>query len=264
MRPSKTLVLAFALAGTILGAGSASAQSPWHYSKALRSGSTIEIRNVIGDVVATPASGSEVEVVARLREGEHGDASDIRIVAVESSDGVTICALYPPRRGSDEPTCKSGGSHNGSSSENNDTRVDFEVRVPRGVRLQAGTVSGDVRATNMTAYVTASSVSGDVLVSTTDLARASSVSGSVDVTMGRADWSGSLSFSTVSGPLTLTFPSELNTELTASSVSGDMDSDWPVQVTRRIAHNSMNGTIGRGGRSLHLSTVSGDITLRHR
>lgn len=265
MRPSHHLVTAIAFAGTFIIAGDAAAQSnPWRWHKALSRGSTIEVRGVIGDVVATPSAGSEVEVIARISEGKHGHSDDVRIVAVDGSDGVTICALYPAKRDSDEPVCKAGGGHNGGNSANNDTRVDFEVRVPAGVEVRVSTVVGDVRATNMTAHVSASSVSGDVLVSTTDLARASSVSGSIDVTMGRADWTGELSFSTVSGDLTLTMPGQLNTELRASSVSGDMDSDWPVKVTRRIAHNSMNGTIGDGGRSLHLSTVSGDITLRRR
>ena len=263
-RPKLVLPFVVALVGITSAASDAQSQdNPWRWQKSIARGSTVEIRGVIGDVVAVPSTGNEVEVVARISDG-----NDVRIVAVDTDNGVRICALYPQGSNDNGNTCDRAGNNRGTNSggsnnKDNDTRVDFEVRVPNGVRFEGYTVAGDVRATGMTAFVSASSVSGDVHVSTTDLARASSVSGSVDVTMGRSDWADRLSFSSVSGNVTLTIPGDLDTEFSASTVSGEIESDWPVTVTK-ASPRSMRGTIGRGGRSLNLSSVSGDITLRRR
>jgi hypothetical protein len=249
-----------ACAALLLAAGSASAQTgDWNWHGAVSSGGKVRVRGVVGDISATPASGREVEVVATM--SRHGSrANDVRIVAVESDNGVTICALYNDNR--DERSCSSNNS--GSNDERDPTRVDFEVRVPRGVAFEGNTVVGDVSATGMTAFTTGSSVTGQVDIETTDLARASSVSGSVYVRMGRTDWTGTLSFSSVSGSVTLIVPGGLNADVRASTVSGDIESDWPMTVRGRIASRSVNATIGDGGRTLNFSSVSGNISLRRR
>ena len=108
-------------------------------------------------------------------------------------------------------------------------------------------------------------MSGDIYVSTSDLADAVTVSGSIDVAMGRADWRGDLDFRTVSGDITISFPASLETDVEFESLSGDMDSDFPITITSRRNRwigGKISGTIGEGGRSLSLKTVSGDVRLR--
>ncbi|HET9387459.1 MAG TPA: DUF4097 family beta strand repeat-containing protein, partial [Gemmatimonadales bacterium] len=105
-------------------------------------------------------------------------------------------------------------------------------------------------------------VNGSVRVTTTGLAEASTVNGSVYVEMGRADWADELEFTTVNGKITLIMPSQLSTEVHASTVNGEIESDYPVLVTGKFGPRRMNGKIGNGGRSLSLSTVNGGIRLR--
>ena len=57
-------------------------------------------------------------------------------------------------------------------------------------------------------------------------------------------------------------PSQLSTEVQASTVNGEIESDYPVLVTGKFGPRRMRGTIGSGGRSLNLSTVNGGIKLR--
>ena len=146
-----------------------------------------------------------------------------------------------------------------------DVDVDFEVRVPSGVLFTGRTVSGNVEVEDLDSFVLARTVSGDIYVSTSDLADAVTVSGSIDVAMGRADWRGDLEFHTVSGDITISFPESLNTEIEFETLSGDMDSDFPITMTSRrnqLIGGRISGTIGEGGRSLSLKTVSGDVRLR--
>ena len=120
---------------------------------------------------------------------------------------------------------------------------------------------GAVEATGLDARVQASTVSGNVRVSTSDIAHASSVSGSLDVRMGRSDWSGDLRFSTVSGDINLEFAGDLNADVEMSTVSGDLDSDWPMSM-RATGRRHVRGRIGAGGRELSFSTVSGSVEIR--
>ena len=65
----------------------------------------------------------------------------MKIITRRMNNGVTVCVQYPGEDGN----C-SGDSHH--SSNNNDTQVDFDIHVPRGVIVEAATVNGavDVRS----------------------------------------------------------------------------------------------------------------------
>jgi DUF4097 and DUF4098 domain-containing protein YvlB len=228
----------------------------WSWKKVVPAGRAIEIKGINGDVSATAASGSEVEVIAR-KTGDRNDPAEVKIEVVEHSGGVTICAMYP-RRGNE---CLAG-ARGRSENHNNDVEVDFEVRVPRGVLFTGRTVNGSVKANGMTADVNVSTVNGSVRVSTTGLAKASTVNGSITVRMGRVNWDSSLAFETVNGGITLELPNDLHAEVHASTVNGSLSSDWPMTVSGRWGPRRMNGRIGNGGRELALETVNGDIELR--
>jgi DUF4097 and DUF4098 domain-containing protein YvlB len=93
------------------------------------------------------------------------------------------------------------------------------------------------------------------------VALANTVNGSINASMGRADWPGDASFRTVNGGIALTVPSVLNAELRATTVNGDITTDFPVTVTGSFDRRRLNGTIGSGGHELSLSTVNGSIKL---
>jgi hypothetical protein len=248
-RISGSIMLALTLATPALAQ-----DDTWSWRKAIPAGQTVEIRGIMGDISATAATGNEVEIVARKRAGA-GAAADVRIEVEEHANGVTVCALYDP-----DSSCSSSHGR-GDDARNNDTKVDFEVRVPRGVQFTGRNVVGDVEATGLSARVKASTVSGSVRVSTSDIASATTVSGSIRVRMGRSDWSGKLGFSTVSGDIDIEFAGDLNADVEMSTVSGDIDSDWPLSVSTAGRH-SIRGRIGSGGRQLAFSTVSGSVDLR--
>jgi hypothetical protein len=248
----KTILGTIALAITV-AAPAAAQDDTWSWRKAIPAGQTVEVRGVMGSIRATAASGNQVEVVAHKR-AHSGDPSEVRIEVEEHADGVTICALYDGRS-----SCDSEG-HRGRNNRN-DTKVDFEVRIPRGVKFVGQNVSGDVEVTGLDARVKAGTVSGDVRVSTSDIASASSVSGSIRVRMGRADWDGKLGFSTVSGDIDVEFAGDLNADVEMSTVSGDLNSDWPLSVSSG-GRRSVRGRIGTGGRDLAFSTVSGSVDIR--
>ena len=240
---------------------SAAAQDAFQWKGRVATGKTVEIKGVNGGITAMAATGGEVEVTARKRAWD-SDPDEVEIEVIEHDGGVTVCAVYPtPRRAHRENRCETG-DHWSSNTDDNDVVVDFTVRVPAGLHLDAHTVNGDVEALGLGGNVDAGTVNGGVEVSTTGWVEASTVNGSIRATMGRADWSGELEFQTVNGSITLQLPTTLNTEVRAQTVNGDLASDYPLTVSGRWGPRQLKGTIGSGGRELNLSTVNGGIKLR--
>ena len=231
----------------------------WHGR--IAAGKRLEVKGVSGDVRAVLANGAEAVVNAR-KHARRSDPDDVEIKVVESAEGITICAVYPtPPRARQENTCEPGDRWH-SSTDNNDVTVDFEVQVPAGVEFNGQTVNGEMSAEGLKGDVRASTVNGSVRVTTTGVAEASTVNGSVYAQLGRADWTNDLEFSTVNGGITLILPGQLDTEIRANTVNGDIETDWPLMISGRFSQRRLRGTIGAGGRALSLSTVNGEIRLK--
>lgn len=225
----------------------------------LAAGQALEIKGINGDIQAGASSSGEVEVIA-TKTARNSNPADVRIEVVPHASGVTICAVYPTVPGRDPNVCEPGAGGK-SNTKDNDTSVHFQVRVPYGVGLLAKTVNGEINAESLQGDVNAKTVNGSIKVSTTGLAMADTVNGSVNVTMGRADWTTGASFKTVNGGITLMMPSAFDAELTADTLNGTITTDFPITVTGEVSPRRLHGTVGSGGRTLKLSTVNGSIKL---
>lgn len=251
MRPWTIALLLTAAVG-----GVATAQSDFRWHGRLTPGQTVEIQGLNGAISATAAASGEVEVTA-TKTAHHSDPAEVRIEAVPSDAGITICAVYPG-----QAPCAPGGSHEGRRRhESNDTTVRFDVRVPPGVKFSGRTVNGSVEATSLAADTEGRTVNGSVRLSTTGLASAETVNGTITVSAGRADWPEGARFSTVNGAIALTLPATLSARLRASVVNGSITSDFPITVSGEISRRRLEGTIGQGGQELTLRTVNGSIRL---
>jgi len=235
-------------------------QAEFNWHEPLAAGRTIEIKGINGHVEAVAAEGGEVQVLA-VKRARRSDPAGVRIEVVRHGEGVTICAVYPNVEGQRPNTCEPGPKGH-SSVNNNDTTVDFTVRVPAGVRFKGRTVNGKVSADNLSADVDASTVNGSISVSTTGLARARTVNGSIKARMGRADWSDELEFKTVNGGIDLSVPASLSAQVEVRTLNGAISTDFPMTVTGTVSRRRLNGTVGGGGRELRLETVNGSVHLR--
>ena len=227
----------------------------------LSQGQTVEVRGISGNITAELASGSTVEIIA-TKHGRRGDFDDVTIEIYEGRDGVTVCAIYGSWNQGDEGC--DGRDRRRERRRSIDVSVDFEVRVPAGVEFVGSMVSGDVEARDLESDVRATTVSGDVFVSTTEVAWGTTVSGSIDIEMGSSDWD-DLHFSTVSGDITLLLPEDLDADIDFESLSGDFHSDFALDLEsrrNRWVGSHVRGTIGDGGRRLSFNTISGDVRLR--
>ena len=260
------IAAALFLAFAIVPAASAQQRSSsrdFRWAKAVPAGQWVRIHNISGDVSVTAVEGDRVEVVGvRRGSGEYGD-DDVRVDVHEGRDGVTICALW-----GEESWCDDRGSHIESHGDGRRHRgyIDFQVRLPRRLKLSANSVSGDVEVTGAGDEVRVGSVSGDVKLERlrTPSVTASTVSGDVDVGIEALTGAGVLRFTSVSGDVSLELPRSFDADVTLKTVSGELDSEFPLTLQGSMGRRNLNARIGRGGRDLVLTTVSGDVRLRAR
>lgn len=247
------------LASPLLG------QDEFSWDGRVSSGDFLEVEGISGDIRAV-LSEDGVARVRALKRGRSGDFDLVQIVVDERRGGVTVCAHY----GYEDEVVETCDHHDddhqrrGRRNHSIDVSVDFEVEVPAGVDFDGSMVSGDVRAEGLRSDVRATSVSGDVEVSTTGVARASTVSGHIDVEMGSGDWD-DLDYHTVSGDITVYMPAGIGAEVRFESLSGDLDADFEMTMDRsdrRWVGSRVRATIGDGSRRLSFRTVSGDVRLR--
>ena len=168
----------------LVAAPRAQSTQPFRWEGRLPAGSVLEIKGVNGQIHAGPAAGSGVTVVAD-RQANRDNPADVAIEVVEHEGGVTICAVYPSRDGSNE--CRPGSSGR-MNVRDNDVRVDFTVQVPAGVHFVGRTVNGDVEIDEVPGNAEAYAVNGSVRLASRGFAQAETVNGSITASLGRADW----------------------------------------------------------------------------
>jgi DUF4097 and DUF4098 domain-containing protein YvlB len=166
-----------------------------------------------------------------------------------------------PSPGAESNECQPGAGGR-MNTRDNDTQVDFTVRVPAGVRFIGRTVNGGVTARQLPGDAEAHTVNGGIKVEAAGHAHGETVNGGIHASLGRADWTGSLDFKTVNGGITLELPGNAGAELKAETVNGDITSDFPLTIQGRLTKRRISATIGSGGRQLSLTTVNGGIQIR--
>src|ERR1051325_3129940 len=112
---------------------------PWMYVKPLAPDRTLWLRNMKGSISVRRPGGRQLKIHAE-RTFKHSSADSVRIITAESDGGLTVCAMW-----TGSGSCGPDGHYNSPGHMNgNDAAAVFEVRLPRGVRLDASTVNGDV------------------------------------------------------------------------------------------------------------------------
>ena len=233
----------------------------FHWQGHLKAGQTLEVINRNGGIDAGAASGDEARASGTWRHDD--DEREAFVEVVEYPDGVTICAVYA--RDKSPGRCHRGGVSSESSSgswwHGNRASINFDVQVPRGVRLNALTTNGNVQGHSLASVVEASTTNGNVDVSTSEWASASPTHGGIHVSIGNAKWSGELKERSTNGSVDVSLPAAAEFTLDAATTNGGIHTDFPITVQGSFNSKRLSGTVGAGGRDLRVTTTNGGIKL---
>jgi hypothetical protein len=211
-------------------------------------GGQIVISAISGNVVVKGYEGKNIEIIAS-KNGVDRDRIEIRDNSV--GNRIELRSYYP-------------GMSNGDAS------VDFEVRVPSGVRFnfrRLSSFSGNVQVSKITGLIRVESVRGDVDVEeVTGVVSATSVSGNIHVMLSQAKSRNNMKFSSISGNIEVRVPAQLDAIVDMSSASGLLKTDFPIEIQQRRygPGYSARGKLGNGRQILRITTVSGSIRLIRR
>jgi len=218
---------------------------------------TIEVSNVQGSVDVTAWDRNEVELVAVL----DSDKDELEFEATDRHVRIEV----------DRPRGKYGNTKNEEAL--------LTLRIPKGARLIADTVSADITVKDVRGEQSLESVSGKVETQAFDApVSLSSVSG--EVTVRGNDGKATVSTENVSGTTTATgirgnyrgevVSGDINAtvvvaeRLDVSSVSGDIEVQAELTPTARVSMESISGTITMTvnppvNADFDMETFSGDI-----
>ena len=195
----KLAVLLISAAAFVLAADA----PPFEWRGAIASGNTLEVKGINGEIRVEPATGAEVQVSARIT-ARRSDPNQVRVEVVPRGGDISICSVYPT---DDGPVGCSGRGN----VRDNDTKVHFTVRLPRGVKLKARTVNGEITARGLQSAIDANTVNGQVEISTSESASAKTVNGDVVADIGQ--FSQGAEFATVNGGITVGMPQTANADI---------------------------------------------------
>jgi hypothetical protein len=213
----------------------------------------LHVRNVSGDTKITVGEDGKIHVKARKRvrgtseERAKRLLENVEVRMEQDGDDVILKPhLYEQDRGWAD--LFRGGR----------VAVDFDITVPRDVRLEAHTVSGDLVVTSTRGPMDAQSVSGDVrLADIQGPLRLKTVSGDAVLT----DYAGQVATNTVSGDLTFERVRLHGSEII--TVSGEVRIDGELDKAREHRMKTISGDIDLrltgGSYDIRFSSMSGDL-----
>jgi beta-lactamase regulating signal transducer with metallopeptidase domain len=220
-------------------------------------GQWVELLAAYGDMRAELSTSNEVEILAVRKTG---DPSAYRVAMENGKNGPRFCVVAASTAGSTRPceiaeraTLKHAVSQ---------VRVDFLVRVPAGVGVSAHTDRGNIAAEGVKSYVWGTSDRGDISITTSDLAEASTRVGSISAEFGRSNWRQDLEFFTDQGDVTVVAPSDANMHIQMETGAGQIRSEFAPQKNSSGGSQRSTASVGTGGGMLTLRTGRGVVELK--
>jgi hypothetical protein len=276
----------FALAVLGLQTG---ASDPFVWKEAVPRGTTVEVRGIIGSIRAVAGSGDEVEVIGTRQRGRRGEPGSVEVRVIREAARIIICTIYPRDdrwnnrdEDSGRDSCERAQNAGPLVREGNDTRIDYEVRVPGGVHFVGQTVTegvvlrglrgnaegysvaGDVSITDVHGTVVdAASISGDITFDRVDATQvyAGTLSGDVRFN-GAVQRSGDYSFLSYTGELRVTLPSRSGVTLSVISPRDGLHSSVALTPSSGTSRRRFTGRQGNGSARMSLTTLNGEVMIR--
>ena len=148
-------------------------------------------------------------------------------------------------------------------------RIEWTVKVPKGLTVDLRTINGGVRIDGLSGEIHAKTTNGGVKGQNIipETIEASSVNGGIEFELGAPlDSTDSIDISTVNGGVALSMPSESKATITARCVNGgvrvnDLDIKRDEETHEFERKRRLNGTLNGGGAKVNVSTTNGGVRL---
>ena len=243
----------------------------------------VVLENVNGNIKVESWNKNQVmvQVTKTVKADDQEDANEyfgrVGIEIVNEKDYLEIHTHYPNGEGWEGfwHWLFQGGSRN--------PNVDYVMKVPSTIKLDAGSTNGNVEIHSIAGGVEASSTNGNVEVhSATGVVKASSTNGWLNfdsvggeiegsttnggITAAISDSTGfqGLRLETTNGSIKIFCPEDLNANVSAHTTNGSIETQLPVMVQGEFGRKNFEGKINKGGAPIDLRTTNGSIQINKR
>ena len=131
-------------------------------------------------------------------------------------------------------------------------RLDGEINISSDEDLSADQAVGPVILTTRNRNITLERIAGDLSVTNKN--------GTVDLTS--APPLGNVTVENRNGSVNLTLPEQSAFNVHAETSDGNLQNDFDLPVQDNDHHSVLQGTVGRSGANIHITTSQGDISLK--
>ena len=219
-----------------------------HFHKTIAPSGALSIRigNVSGRINVLGSNRPDVDVDATVSASDNDALKRITVSVDRIGDEIRVRTTYPT-------TFLSFGPHG---------RVDYTVRIPGSLAVNASDVDGTVLIAGVNADVSAVSISGDVTANTNaGNLNLKSTSGTIVGAVRELTPKSQLTAASVSGDILFKIPKHAGASISAHSVSGDFSTNLGLPKTNQTVGTTVNANLNGGGAKISFSTVSGSISL---
>ena len=143
----------------------------------------------------------------------------------------------------------------------NETRVDYDLRVPSTVALDLRTVNGRIATHGVDGETRAVTVNGRVNIDTpgSSEVEAHTVNGRIEARFDKSFQGATLK--TVNGGVTAVLPLSASFAGDFSQVNGDIEAAFPLNIHSHRGSRRVSGEVNGGRFELRITTVNGDIKI---
>jgi hypothetical protein len=143
----------------------------------------------------------------------------------------------------------------------NETRVDYDLRVPASVALDLRTVNGRIATHGVDGEMKAVTVNGRVNIDTpgSSEVKAHTVNGRIEARFAKSFQGATLK--TVNGGVTAVLPLTASFTGDFSQVNGDIEAAFPLNIHSHPGSRRVSGEVNGGRYELRITTVNGDIKI---
>lgn len=236
-------------------------QNAFQWGGELAAGQRVILRSINGRIQVEPSRSRTLEVVA-TKKWRRGDPAAVRIEATRVNGGrdVLVCARWTASTECTETSYNSGGQW----PREQDTRVEFIIRLPAGSNATLNVTNGDIEVVGASGAIEAHTTNGGITAeSTGGPVEAMTTNGDLRIAMMKLP-ARNTSYHTTNGTITLTLPEGIEAYLAARTTNGSISSDFEITTVGTISNRNLSGRIGRGGPRLELATTNGSIRIEKK
>lgn len=220
-------------------------------SEAIGESQVLRVRNLSGEIRARRASDDRVQIVSNVQQQE-ADAlvPDLRIERRAQALEIEVRFLPP------------AGVEPSAAQLELKRRADLSVLVPAGIRLVAETGSDLLEAKGLRSDVEATTLSGEVRLTTHGSAWVKTDRGHVSAFLLGTDWSTPPSFESRTGDLAVWLSPAASAEVSIAT-GGEITTDFSLTIVRPDGGQRKTATalLGKGGRVVRIASLIGAVKI---